>query len=670
MSFCTAIYDVGNNPTTNVTGGARFVAITSVSLPVSYDYCVMLKQYATATSTYSTPYTYVDGNHGGETYSTDTTTYKWERVDGVYQYNLNAPETWTGTTTGIYVAAYDVTVFSMGANFTEFVMPNTGGSLSTPACGPYNGMGTDQVNDMAELARLYFDTPTTPSIDIRVYTTGINDPLVTWVWENLQNALPETDYYLRFGVSDVTPGDGLLVANVPYNNQTYQASLTGLYDALANTQQPVVDQQGYLYTTAILLHYDSNNEVVKDETYTFKITLADGNVEDEETQSGGDVNIYINTSPNNDDVFDPDTSSSDTPVSGQAMSVDNLLTSSYAISETNLRNLGAWLWGGNLTTLYDIQTAPIENILSCKRIPFDVTGTDTTVKLGNVDTLIHADKTSTTHKQTIGSITVPVKYGDYMDYMSNISIYLPYIGIQTIPTALCFKQSMENAKDKDGNNILDNSGNVIKVPAVTGRSISVTYIYDIVYGSCCADVAIDGTTYAYFNGMCGVDIPITASNRTANELSLVKQGGNIATGTGRAAVSGVAGGNPLGAVVNAVSNWLGGFVDLKKETLTQDTHYTTSGGMSSQIASYLPSSVILFVEQVVYTEPTTYKHENGYPCNISLNMKTLKGLGYTELDGSIEISNIPCLEEERAELKQALQDGFYINSFYNAEFDV
>lgn len=522
----------------------------------------------------------------------------------------------------------------------------------------------------AQRARDYFDTPQTASIDIRVYTTGINDPLVTWVWENLQNALANTDYYLRFGVSDVTPGDGLLVANVPYNNQTYQASLTGLYDALASTQQPVVDQQGYLYTTAILYHYDSDNEVVKDDTYTFKITLSTGNVEDEGTQSGGDVNIYINTSPNNDDVFDPDTSSSDTPVSGQAMSVDNLLTSSYAISETNLRNLGAWLWGGNLTTLYDIQTAPIENILSCKRIPFDVTGTDTTVKLGNVDTLIHADKTSTTHKQTIGSVTVPVKYGDYMDYMSNISIYLPYIGIQTIPTALCYKQSMENAKDKDGNNILDNSGNIIKVPAVTGRSISVTYIYDIVYGSCCADVAIDGVTYAYFNGMCGVDIPITASNRTANELSLVKQGGNIATGTGRAAVSGVAGGNPFGAVVNAVSNWLGGFVDLKKETLTQDTHYTTSGGMSSQIASYLPSSVILFVEQVVYTEPTTYKHENGYPCNISLNMKTLKGLGYTELDGSIEISNIPCLEEERAELKQALQDGFYINSFYNTEFDV
>lgn len=568
--------------------------------------------------------------------------------------------------TTFYNSQYDVTI----------VRTNTSNTMwydgSNPPCD--SGFGADLLNgtdgDIARLARDYFDTPQSPYIDIRVYTSGINDPIVTWVWENLQNADPDTDYYLRFGVSDVTPGDGLLVANVPYNNQTYQASLTGLYDALASTQQLVVDQQGYLYTPAILLHYDSNNEVVKDDTYTFKITLSDGNVEDEGTQSGGDVNIYINTSPNNDDVFDPDTSSSDTPVSGQAMSVDNLLTSSYAISDTNLQNLGAWLWGGNLTTLENIQTAPIENILSCKRIPFDVTGTTTTVKLGNVDTQISADKTSSTHKQTIGSVTVPVKYGDYMDYMSNISIYLPYIGIQTIPTALCYKQSMENAKDKDGNNILDNSGNVIKVPAVTGRSISVTYIYDIVYGSCCADVAIDGITYAYFNGMCGVDIPITASNRTANELALVKQGGNIATGTGRAAVSGVAGGNPLGAALNVVGSFLGGFVDLKKETLTQDTHYTTSGGMSSQIASYLPSSVILFVEQVVYTEPATYKHENGYPCNISLNMKTLKGLGYTELDGSIEISNIPCLEEERAELKQALQDGFYINSFYNAEFDV
>ena len=630
--------------------------ITIIGAPARY--CKMCRyQVVGSNGVVANNYVAFEGDQSHLTATVSIEKYVWDGATYV------PDQTYTGTYSPHYDPVTDITTFygtvGTGAAMWGYDPPTTADCYTT-----------NLTENMYQLARDYFDTPQNAYLDIRVYTTGINDPLVTWVWENIQNAIPDTDYYLRFGVSDVTPGDGLLVANVPYNNQTYQASLTGLYDALASTQQPVVDQQGYLYTTAILYHYDSDNEVVKDDTYTFKITLATGNVEDEGTQSGGDVNIYINTSPNNDDVFDPDTSSSDTPVSGQAMSVDNLLTSSYAISETNLRNLGAWLWGGNLTTLEDIQTAPIENILSCKRIPFDVTGTDTTVKLGNVDTLIHADKTSTTHKQTIGSVTVPVKYGDYMDYMSNISIYLPYIGIQTIPTALCYKQSMETAKDKDGNNILDNSGNVIKVPAVTGRSISVTYIFDIVYGSCCADVAIDGTTYAYFNGMCGVDIPITASNRTANELSLVKQGGNIATGTGRAAVSGVAGGNPLGAALNVVGNFLGGFVDLKKETLTQDTHYTTSGGMSSQIASYLPSSVILFVEQVVYTEPTTYKHENGYPCNISLNMKTLKGLGYTELDGSIEISNIPCLEEERAELKRALQDGFYINSFYNAEFDV
>ena len=174
MSFCSAIYNVATDPTVNVTSGGRFVEITGVSIPVSYEYCVMLKQYVTGTSTYSTPYTYVDGNHGGETYSVDSTTYKWERVDGVYQYNLNAPETWTGTTTGVYISAYDVTVFAMGSNFTQFVMPNTGGSLSSPACAPYNGMGTDQTTDMAELARQYFDTPTTPCIDIRVLTEKLS----------------------------------------------------------------------------------------------------------------------------------------------------------------------------------------------------------------------------------------------------------------------------------------------------------------------------------------------------------------------------------------------------------------------------------------------------------------------------------------------------------------
>jgi hypothetical protein len=35
-------------------------------------------------------------------------------------------------------------------------------------------------------------------------------------------------------------------------------------------------------------------------------------------------------------------------------------------------------------------------------------------------------------------------------------------------------------------------------------------------------------------------------------------------------------------------------------------------------------------------------------------------VGYTELAGSIEIDSIPCLEEERILLKQALQEGFYL----------
>ena len=91
-----------------------------------------------------------------------------------------------------------------------------------------------------------------------------------------------------------------------------------------------------------------------------------------------------------------------------------------------------------------------------------------------------------------------------------------------------------------------------------------------------------------------------------------------------------------------------------------DTHYTTSGGFSSQLASFMSSSVTLIVDHVKYTRPSTYAHDNGFPCYLTRNLSKLKG--YTELDGACELQHIACFEEERRELKKALMEGFYLNT--------
>ena len=541
-----------------------------------------------------------------------------------------------------YDSTYNISVYAIPVSVTT---PLTGGDV------PYLPEESTQA-EARQAVRDYYDTPASATMDIRVYTQGINDKLITWVWDNIQNELPDTQYYVRFGVSDVTPGDGLLYNITEYETADMQGTISGLYQVMAEIQQANADTNGYYYVTVILGHYDLDVEWVYDDTWTFQIFIdGSGLIVDAGT---GQTTPTINpdTNPTSDDVFTPDDALLEDPVAGQAMSIDNLLTRSYAMTETEIRAFGSWLWGNNITqNLFEYQTSPIENILSCKRIPFDVTGTPAVITLGNVvaPANITGAITSTSHKQTIASdIEIPAKFHDFMDYMSNISLYLPYIGIQSIPTALCYKQAIDN---------------VTGLPYVVGREMQIVYIFDIIYGTCCAEISIknDNNNYVMigaFNGDCGIDIPITASSRAQNQLSIIKQGGGIGASSATAAITGSATGNIGNAISGVIGAVVGGFMNMKKETMTQDIHYATAGGFSSQIASFLPSSVMLFVEQIVYEEPAGYAHENGYPCNKTFNLNSLKG--YTEIDGECEIKGIQCLDEEREGLKQALMEGFYL----------
>lgn len=425
------------------------------------------------------------------------------------------------------------------------------------------------------------------------------------------------------------------------------------------------------------------------------------------SQDGLTIHTYANTSTFNDDNYNPDTTEFIQQVPGQEMSIDNLLTTTYALDDATLIDFGAWLWANNLSNLEGNQTCPIENVLSCKRIPFDIESTspNAEIRLGNVGTGIsggnprpgggsnyYVKKAVSYHSQYIGALRVPCysssgdnaadqklwnnsasadygksanfwkkhTYGTFIDMQNKISIYLPYCGVQMLPTSSLYKK------------VTGPTG----MPCLQGRVLHVVYYYDIIYATCAAlvyyggsvsnGVYTPGTLIAVFNGSCGVDIPVTASNRASNELALQKAGLNTIAGTATAGTTGLIGGlmsgnligGLLGGAAGAIGANIGGQAQKQVLELTQDTHFTTSGGFSSQIASYMSSSVTLFVESPIYTEPADYAHENGYPCNLSRNLSTLSG--YTEIDGEVEIGNIPCYEKERLELKQALMDGFYL----------
>lgn len=513
----------------------------------------------------------------------------------------------------------------------------------------------------AQAVRDYFDTSSAPYMDVDAYTTGnsANTTILTALWDNIQN-IPSGTYPASYQVrisAYVAAGHKNEVAYIPYTVKQFQMSFMNFIGYMTETEQDdaITNERVFM---ALDLGHNDGERFVDDASYKFRLGI-DGDITNEtESGTGGNVDVHVHIPPTTNDNYNPDTGELTPQAPGQAMSVDNLLYTSYVLDDAALIAFGQYIWANDLVqTLYANQTSPIENILSCKRIPFTIGGADASIKIGNIDTGIgtttlagRVKKSASGHVKDCGTITVPVyNGGNWLDMTNKYSIYLPYCGIQSLPTDALLKQTI----GADG------------VPKVTGRTLGVKYYYDIIYGSVIAEVSVDGNAMFIFNGECGIDIPITASNRASNQLAMLKGGANTMLSGVSNVVGGVISGAMSGGLIGAAVGGLMGVgstaMNVAKEEVNRQTyelHYTTSGGFNSQVASYLTPTITLYCEHVLYTEPTGYAKENGYPCYLNRNMSELTG--YTELDGSIEISGIPCLEEERDMLKQALMDGFYL----------
>lgn len=486
-------------------------------------------------------------------------------------------------------------------------------------------------------------------MDIDLY---YKDRMYDFHWDNLRNipdGVSESNFSVYFGATSRLSYQGMKIGEISYNTKKAKFSFSTLVSALTDSEFEEYQEMGYFYVNAILVYTVGDDRTVVSPWYTFKF-YANGTVEQGSEIEGMD--ILPDTNYEENDSYINGTGESDLEVEGQELSVDNLLMTSYVVTENELEAFGDVLWSNEMVQgLYGVQTAPIENVLSCKRIPFEVEteSNQEEIILGNMPTGVSAYKSASLHKQVIGSLVMPTNiikpnsvYGNntplYFSPTTTVSIYLPYIGINTLPTNSLY--------------YYDNG-------TIKGRKISVEYYYDIIYGSCIACVYVHNVSgdsddnrvlIGSYNGNCGIDIPITASNRASNELSLLKMGSNnTATMWGR-----LLSGNILGAASGQVQ----GAIEQRFEQNNAEVHFTTAGGISSQVASYLPANVRVIIEVPNYTEPSTYAHDFGKPCNLSLNLNELSG--YTQISHTVDLSGFPCLKEEKELLLDLLTSGFYL----------
>lgn len=242
-----------------------------------------------------------------------------------------------------------------------------------------------------------------------------------------------------------------------------------------------------------------------------------------------------------------------------------------------------------------------------------------------------------------GTVSIPFWFGDYRDYQTEITLYLPYCGTAEL-----------------------NPGDVM------GGTLQCTYVVDLSTGSCTAYVMCntwDGYTYpvAILPGQLGVDIPITASNAgrvgarllgdrinvAENLMSVLK---NTATGIGS-----VFSGN----VGTGIRSGLSAFIDPALQAEKLNANMAERGAIAAPMLSggrglagfKNPATAYIQVRSPFYAVPDNFADYVGDPAATRVQIRTCNG--FCKFVG-VDVSGITTDAADQAAIRQALENGIYV----------
>lgn len=221
------------------------------------------------------------------------------------------------------------------------------------------------------------------------------------------------------------------------------------------------------------------------------------------------ANIAKNYSISTGSPYEGNGNSIQTPTSGSydgttesvtedALPSDNVLSSgllrAYLPEDTELTNLHSYLFSSSFVdNIIKALKCPFDAIIKLHSLPISISGYADTIHLGNLDSSIACDRTTSRYIDVnLGNMQVEGYYGLFNDYSAKYDLYLPYL-------------------------------NVISLPAdeVINATISINYRVDILTGDFVCTVSSTKTNakgYSYSaiiysgGGNMASDIPITQSN--------------------------------------------------------------------------------------------------------------------------------------------------------------
>ena len=327
-----------------------------------------------------------------------------------------------------------------------------------------------------------------------------------------------------------------------------------------------------------------------------------------------------------DDINDPeqDPSDPDDDPIGETPDVlipinpisDSGFVSLYNPSGFELRQLSQYLWSDNfINNIKKLFQDPMDAIIGLHMIfGSPTTGGKTNIKVGFVDTGVTANKiTAQYFTIDCGTVNVREYFKDARDYdFCNISIYLPFVGIQKL-----------NSKD-----LMDASVRVLAtVDVVTGA-----LLYEI-------DVTKKGLKQCLytFSGNCAVQLPISAGSYSSAIANLIGIGagiaGTVATG---------------GALAPALISGIG------SAAVNSHIDVQTSNSIGSNAGAMGIKKPYLIINRLSSYNANAYQKTQGYPSNKTAKIGSLKGVAKIK---ECHLEGIPATDEEIEEIYTLLKQG-------------
>lgn len=566
----------------------------------SYIYITRTERNDTGASKPCYQYTFYTGDASSATTSGHTVKYRGEEVT---QGTFTDVELASGS--GWWVGFYnaDISKSHFSSNIPIFSADNTTAIDNYIKNGDTSGaLNKDDIENK--------------SADTTIYLDGSTPPNITICWESTGDTIPDHMNIVIYA----TPTYGAEEGKTELSRTLYSWGDSGVsftWGSLENLMYGgdvpnIIIESNYKGSTdniaTAYIDSDGKNYQPSERTYS-----SDGK---------NSIQVIVGDPPSdeeNSDQKEQEKSEADEKEENTNVNTASLLTRTYQLTKEQLQSLGNFLWGDSfLDNIKLINNSPIENVVSVKAIPCDfLTDASTNIILGNVATTVQGNPLTNNYiKKTIGKVKVANQENNFIDYENcDILLYLPLIGTITD----------------------------LNPREVMGYTITLKYSYDAITGDVLAEIfnnrAGKENIIGVYRGNCGVDIPLTSSNRAQVEAGYISD-----------AISGVASvvsKNPLG-VINAGMSAL---------TRMHTSHST--GSVSGATAQGLPNKAYLTIITSLPQKVTkVFRHTYGRVCCNNHKLGDLKG--YTMCDDKIDLSSIACTETEKEELRSLLATGVYL----------